>query len=47
MLKNKKENKNKIMVALENREKIMELYQQWKKEFDKKCEKLVEEFIKI
>lgn len=38
--------KNKIMEALENREKIMELYQQWKKEFDKKCEKLVEEFIK-
>lgn len=38
--------KNKIMVALENKEEIMKLYQKWKKEFDKKCNKLVEEFIK-
>lgn len=39
--------KNKIMVALEHREEIMNLYQEWKKEFDKKCEKLVDEFVKM
>lgn len=38
--------KEKIMVALENREKIMKLYREWKKEFNKKCKKLVDEFIK-
>lgn len=37
--------KNKIVVVLENREKIMNLYRNWKCEFDKKCNKLVEEFI--
>ena len=37
--------KNKIIVALENKEEIMKLYQNWKKEFDKKCEKLVQKFI--
>lgn len=39
--------KDKIMEVLEHKEEIMKLYQDWKKEFDKKCEKLVEEFIKI
>lgn len=38
--------KNKIITALEHREEIMNLYQEWKKEFDKKCKRLVEEFIK-
>ena len=38
--------KNKIIVALENREEIMNLYQEWKKDFNKKCEKLVDEFVK-
>lgn len=38
--------KNKIIVVLENREKIMDLYRNWKKEFDKKCDMLVKEFIK-
>lgn len=37
--------KNKIIVVLENREKIMNLYRNWKYEFDKKCNKLVEEFV--
>lgn len=37
--------KDKIMIALEHREEIMQLYQEWKKYFDKKCEKLVEEFV--
>lgn len=39
--------KNKIINVLENKEKIMELYRNWKKDFDKKCENLVEEFIKL
>lgn len=38
--------KNKIIDVLENKEQIMKLYRQWKKEFNKKCEKLVKEFIK-
>lgn len=39
--------KNKIIKVLENREEIMKLYKEWKKEFDTKCEELVKEFIKI
>lgn len=39
--------KNKIMTVLEHKEEVMKLYCQWKKEFDKKCEKLVEEFVKM
>lgn len=39
--------KNKIINVLENKEKIMELYRNWKRDFDKKCENLVEEFIKL
>ena len=38
--------KNKIIYCMENREKIMELYKKWKIEFDKKCNCLVENFIK-
>lgn len=37
--------KNKIMQVLENKEKVMKLYRQWKKEFDEKCDKLVKEFV--
>lgn len=39
--------KDKIMQVLEHKQEVMNLYQVWKKEFDKKCEKLVEEFVKI
>ena len=39
--------KDKIVEVLDNKEEVMSLYHEWKKEFDKKCEKLVEEFIKI
>lgn len=38
--------KDRILNALNNREKIMELYRKWKLDFDKKCEKYVQEFIK-
>ena len=38
--------KDKIITVLENRDEIMKLYQEWKKDFDNKCEKLVEEFVK-
>ena len=38
--------KDKIIKALENREEIMQLYQKWKKDFNIKCNKLVEDFIK-
>ena len=38
--------KNKILNVLDNKEKIMRLYQEWKKDFDIKCEKLANEFIK-
>lgn len=38
--------KERILNALENKEKIMRLYRNWKKDFDKKCEKYVQEFIK-
>lgn len=39
--------KNKIMNVLEHKEEVMKMYRQWKKEFDKKCENLVNEFIKV
>lgn len=39
--------KNKIMNVLEHKEEVMKLYRQWKKDFDKKCEKLVNEFIRV
>jgi len=38
--------KNKIMIVLENKEHVMKLYHQWKKEFNNKCDGLVKEFIK-
>ena len=38
--------KDKIMTALKNKEEIMQLYQAWKKDFNIKCNKLVEEFVK-
>lgn len=37
--------KEKILNALEHKEEIMNLYKEWKKEFDKKCKNLVEEFV--
>lgn len=39
--------KEKIINALENREKIMELYRIWKKDFDSRCEEYVKNFIKM
>lgn len=39
--------KERILNCIEHKEEIMNLYRQWKKEFDEKCEKLVENFIKI
>ena len=38
--------KERIELVLKNRNKVMELYRKWKKDFDKKCDKLVQEFIK-
>ena len=37
--------KEKIINCLEHKEEIMNLYKEWKKEFDIKCENLVKEFI--
>ena len=38
---------NKINIALENKERILELYQEWKKEYSKEAKENVEEFLKI
>ena len=38
--------KERIINCIEHKDEIMNLYQDWKKEFDNKCEKLVEEFVK-
>ena len=38
--------KKKIEYVLENKEKIIKLYSKWKKEYDKKAKKSIEEFIK-
>ena len=38
--------KERIINCIENKDEIMRLYKQWKKEFDIKCEKLVNEFVK-
>ena len=38
--------KDRIINCIEHREEIMNLYKEWKKDFDKKCENLVNEFIK-
>ena len=37
--------KEKIINCLEHKEEIMNLYKEWKKEFDIKCENLVKKFI--
>lgn len=37
--------KNQVLYCLAHKEEIMTLYQEWKKEFDKKCEKWVQQFI--
>ena len=37
--------KNRIMNALDNRDEIMNLYREWKKDFNKKCDELVKNFI--
>lgn len=39
--------KEKIIEAIENKEKIMDLYLSWKKDFDIRCEKYVNDFIKM
>lgn len=39
--------KEKIIKCIDNKDEIMDLYKQWKKEFNKKCNKLVNEFVKI
>ena len=39
--------KERIIYVLENREKVMQLYREWKKDFNYKCEELVKEFIKL
>lgn len=39
--------KNKIVNCIEHKDEIMKLYREWKKEFDIKCEELVNDFIKI
>ena len=38
--------KEKIIECID-KDEIMDLYKQWKKEFNKKCNKLVNEFVKI
>lgn len=37
--------KDKALNVLEHRDEIMNLYKEWKKEFNKKCEQLAKEFI--
>lgn len=39
--------KERIINCIEHKDEIMRLYKQWKKEFDIKCEELVNEFVKI
>lgn len=38
--------KERILNCMEHKEEIMKLYEEWKKQFDIKCDKLVEEFVK-
>ena len=38
--------KDKIITVLKHKEEIMKLYQEWKKDFNIKCDKLVQEFVK-
>ncbi len=39
--------KQRIEYCIENKKEIMHLYAQWKKDFDIKCNKLVQEFINV
>ena len=39
--------KNKIIECINNKSEIMKLYKEWKKDFDIKCEKLVDRFVKL
>lgn len=39
--------KERIINCIEHEEEIMQLYKEWKKEFDKKCESLVKTFVKL
>jgi len=39
--------KNKIVECITNKEKLIELYKEWKKDFDKECKELVKEFIEF
>lgn len=38
--------KERILNCMEHKEEIMKLYEEWKKQFDVKCDKLVELFVK-
>ena len=38
--------KEKIINCIKHKDEIMELYKEWKKDFDAKCENWVKEFIK-
>ena len=38
--------KDRIMNCINHKDEIMQLYRQWKKDFDNKCEDLVNEFVK-
>lgn len=39
--------KERIINCIEHKEEIMNLYEEWKKDFDKKCENWVNEFVKL
>lgn len=39
--------KDRIVNCIEHKDEIMKLYREWKKEFDKKCENWVNEFVKL
>lgn len=38
--------KERILNCIKHKEEIMDLYKEWKKEFDQKCDRLVKEFVK-
>lgn len=39
--------RNQILYCLENKEKVMQLYKEWKKEYNEEAKRSVEEFLKI
>lgn len=39
--------KEKMETVLKNRDHVMELYREWKKDFDEKCNDLVKEFVEL